>query len=82
MMYVVIFILSFCINFLYAMYVKSISKDQMWMAAIYGEVYVLINAVIVINYVSDPYFLIPLISGGFLGTILTKKICSLLNIKI
>lgn len=82
MMYVAIFILAFCINFLYAMYVKCIAEDKMWKAAFYGEFYVLINAIIVIEYVRNHYYLFSLICGGFLGTILTKRLCSFFNIKI
>lgn len=81
-MYAVIFILALCINFLYAMYVKCISEDKMLKAAIYGECFVLVNAIIVINYVSNHWYLVALVCGGFLGTILTKQICSLFNIKI
>lgn len=81
-MYVLIFALALCINFLYAMYVKCISEDKMLKAAIYGECFVIVNAIIVINYVNNHWYLVALVLGGFLGTMLTKQICSMLNIKI
>lgn len=74
MIYVAIFILSFCINFFYAMYVKYLQKDQMWKAAFFGECIVLAGAINIISYVSNHWLLIPSILGGFIGTLLTNKI--------
>lgn len=81
MMYVAVFCVSFFVNFFYAMYVKSINENKLLKAAIYGECIVGAGALITINYVHNHWFLVPSLIGGFVGTLLTHKICSLLNIK-
>ena len=77
MMYVVVFILSFCVNLFYALYVMNVAKRKLFMAAIFGELVVLCGAFITINYVKDNFLLVPLIGGGFLGTLLSVKISEL-----
>lgn len=78
-MIILVFLLSFVSNFLYAWYVQSIGANQMLKAALLGEAIVITGAVVVINYVKDPFYLIPMVAGGFLGTLLTNKILKLWN---
>ena len=73
MMYVLIALLSFCINLFYALYVKNLISGKIIFAAIFGECVVLFGAIATINYVENHYYLIPLVIGGFLGTIASAK---------
>jgi tryptophan-rich sensory protein len=77
MMYVIVFLLSFMVNCFYALYVLNVSHGKTLLAAIFGECVVLCGAIITINYVKDNLLLIPLIVGGFLGTLLSVKISEL-----
>jgi hypothetical protein len=76
-MYAVVFLLSFMVNCFYALYVLNVSNGKILFAAIFGECVVLCGALITINYIKDNLLLIPLIAGGFLGTLLSVKISNL-----
>lgn len=75
-----VFISAFLVNFLWACYVKQIGKSKMLRAAIYGELIVICGAISTINFINNQLYLIPMIVGGFAGTLLTNKLCRLLKI--
>jgi hypothetical protein len=80
MSYVIIFCISFSVNFFYAMYVKYLSQEKMIRAAIFGECIVVAGAINIISYVNNHWLLIPAVIGGFIGTLLTNKISAFLKI--
>lgn len=59
-------------DFIWSVYIKSLSKDRMLRAAIFASLAVLFEAAAVIIYVGNYWTLIPAIIGAFLGTYLTK----------
>lgn len=69
---IVVFVASLAVNFLNARYIKYVAEKKMLRAAIYSELVVLAASITTINYVHNFWYIIPMIIGGFLGTILSN----------
>lgn len=72
-MILLILIFSFLINFCYGNYVRSMSKGKVWRAAVFGELVTIMMFFNVRAFIHDWHNLIPVVIGGFFGTIATKK---------
>ena len=62
------------IDVLHAIYVKHIQKDNPFRSSITASAIYLINAIVVIGFVQDPWLLIPAGLGAFVGTYIGVKI--------
>lgn len=71
-MIVAVFFVSLVVNFFYAVYVVELGNNKILKAAFFGECMVLANAFNVVSYVENKWLLIPMVAGGFLGTLFTK----------
>ena len=65
---ILVFISSFMINVFYARYVKTLQTDSRFWAANYGELTRIAGAIVTIAFVHNPWYLIPTVAGGWLGT--------------
>ena len=72
MMYLYVFIVSYFVNIFYAVYIIELGNNKLLKAALFGELLVLAGAFNIINYTQNKWYLIPVVLGGFLGTISTK----------
>ncbi len=63
---------SFAVNFLNARYIKYIAENKILKAAIYSELVVLAYSITTFTYVHNFLYIIPMIIGGFAGTILSN----------
>lgn len=61
-------------DFIWSIYIKSLSINRMFKAAIFAALAVLFEAAAVIIYVQDYLSLIPAALGAFVGTYITKFI--------
>lgn len=69
---IVVFAASFAVNFLNARYIKYVAEKKMLRAAVYSELVVVATSVVTINYIHNLFYLIPMIIGGFAGTLLSN----------
>lgn len=68
----VIIVTSFFVNFLNARYIKYIAEKKVLKAAIYSELVVIAVSITTINYVHNFLYIIPMIIGGFIGTLFSS----------
>lgn len=76
-----IVISSFICNMLWAFYIKAVSEEKMLKSAVFGEMIVGAGALSTYLYVNDPWMIIPMLVGGFLGTLTSKQTKKLFKIK-
>lgn len=69
---ILVFFASLAVNFLNARYIKYVAENKILKAAIYSELVVIATSIATINYVSNIWYLIPMIIGGFIGTVLSN----------
>lgn len=62
----------FANDFIWSIYIKSLSTNKMFKAAIFAALAVLFEASAIIIYVQDYLSLIPAALGAFVGTYITK----------
>lgn len=72
--FLLIAVLGFVLNLIYALYVRTLAEGKTLMAAIFSETVVFVGAVSTINYVENHLLIIPLIIGGFFGTLSSDKV--------
>ena len=63
-----VFAVMFCLDFVWARYVQACQDKRAIPAASLGAMLVLLNGVVTISYVADPWMLIPIVAGAFAGT--------------
>lgn len=68
----IVFFASLAVNFLNARYIKYIAKSKIVKAAIYSELVVVAYSFNVISLVDNYWYIIPMIIGGFIGTLLSN----------
>lgn len=66
---ILVLLSSFAVNFLNARYVQYVSEKKIVKAAVYSELVVIATSIVTINYVSNMWYLAPMVIGGFLGTL-------------
>ena len=71
--YTAMFFVMILLDVVWARYTKTVADGKSWQAACYAVGIMLGGAVTVIGYMSDPWMLIPLVLGSFLGTFFTVK---------
>lgn len=69
---ILVFFASFAVNFFNARYIKYIAEKKILKAAIYSELVVLAVSITTINYIDNYWYIIPMIIGGFAGTLLSN----------
>lgn len=71
----IVVVVSFAVNFFNARYIKYISENKILLAAVYSELVVLAYSFNILTYIENKWYLVPMIIGGFAGTLLsTRKI--------
>lgn len=63
----------FALDFLYARYTMAITNRLRPLAGLYGAGIIALSGYAAINYVNDPWMLIPAMIGAFFGTIAGMK---------
>jgi uncharacterized membrane protein YfcA len=69
-----VFLALVVIDILYAVYTKQVVKNKPAYASLLATGIYVINAIITINFVIDPWLLIPAGLGAFVGTYIGVKI--------
>lgn len=64
----IVFVLMCALDFVWALYVKAIAADRAGAGAGLSGAIVLLNGVVTIMYVDDPWMLIPTVAGAMVGT--------------
>ena len=72
--WVAIFLCLVIIDILYAVYTKQVQKDNPFRSSFLASAIYLINAIVVLGFVNDPWLLIPAALGAFVGTYIGVKI--------
>jgi hypothetical protein len=80
-LWIYIILISFAANVLWVFYIKYTAEDKMWKAAMYGELIVLCECLVVFDFVQDLWLTVPVILGGFTGTLVSNKIVNWLTKK-
>lgn len=73
-LWIEIFLALVIIDILYAVYTKQVMKDRPAYSSLLAAGIYVINAIITINFVIDPWLLIPAGLGAFVGTYIGVKI--------
>ena len=73
-LWVQVFLALVIIDILYAVYTKQVMKDRPAYSSLLAAGIYVINAIITINFVIDPWLLIPAGLGAFVGTYIGVKI--------
>lgn len=73
-LWIQVFLALVVIDILYAVYTKQVMKDRPAYSSLLAAGIYVINAVITINFVMDPWLLIPAGLGAFVGTYIGVKI--------
>jgi hypothetical protein len=63
-----IFLISFIIDWIWALYIISTSKKDPLRAALLSGVILVFGATITISYIENKWYLVPAALGGMLGT--------------
>lgn len=69
---IAVLLASLAVNFFNARYIKYVAKNKIIRAAIYSELVVLAYSFNVISFVDNYWYIIPMIIGGFAGTMLSN----------
>lgn len=69
----IIFAVTVLTDIAYVFYIRRISEGNALFAASIGSLITFLGAVIVISYVENKLYIIPLIAGSFIGTFLAIK---------
>ena len=73
-LWIQVFLALVVIDILYAVYTKQVMKDKPAYSSLLAAGIYVINAIITINFVIDPWLLIPAGLGAFVGTYIGVKI--------
>jgi len=74
-----VFLSMILVDLAWAVYIRALAKDNVLTAAFYSLFIMLCGAFTSINYISNHWMLIPAAAGGFVGTLLCKKVEKLLE---
>lgn len=74
LLWIEIFFALVIIDVLYAIYTKQIQKDNPLYSSLLASSIYIINALVVLGFVHDPWLLIPSALGAFVGTYIGVKI--------
>jgi uncharacterized membrane protein YfcA len=69
----IVFAALFCLDLVWAKYTLAISAKRTVWAASYASAIIALSGYAAINYVNDPWMLLPAMAGAFLGTIVGIK---------
>lgn len=58
------------LDLVWAAYTIKVQKKKPALAGLYASAIMLINAVVTISYVTEPWMLLPVAAGAFVGTFL------------
>lgn len=70
-LYIIVFLINVLIDFIYVKYLKAVENNKALQAASLGSSIELIGGVSVIFFTGNPYLLIPVILGSFVGSYLS-----------
>lgn len=68
-----VFVVYVFFDILYALYVLCVSRQQAWRASAISAALYSLGAYGVMSYLHNPWYLIPLALGAFLGTYIAVK---------
>lgn len=71
--FILVLLFAFGINFTYALYVRKITVQKYFHAAILGEVVTILMLCNIRETVNNFWYIIPVVIGGFLGTWWNQK---------
>ena len=58
------------LDVVWAAYTKKVQKNHPALAGMYASAIMIINAAVTISYVNDPWMLLPVAAGAFVGSYL------------
>lgn len=70
----IVLVVSFIENTLWAFYIKYASDGNMLRAAIFGEVITVVGLTVFYTWIDSIWYCIPTIIGGFFGTLYSEKV--------
>lgn len=62
------------LDFVWARYVISLTKKHAVVGSTYAAAIMLLNGVVTLTYVSDPWMILPAAAGAFIGTFIGGKL--------
>lgn len=62
------------VDLAWSVYIRALAKDKVLHAAFYSLFIMLCGAFTSINYIQDHWMLLPAAAGGFVGTLLCKRV--------
>lgn len=63
-----VFVVYVLFDILYALYVLCVSRRQAWRASMISSVLYSLGAYGVMSYLENPWYILPLAAGAFIGT--------------
>jgi uncharacterized protein YebE (UPF0316 family) len=69
----IVFVVYVLFDILYALYVLCVSRQQALSASLISAVLYSLGAYGVMNYLHNPWYLLPLACGAFIGTYIAVK---------
>ena len=70
---ILIFLMMMIVDYIWGHYIKNLNDGKALKAAIFSSLIISIGSFSTINYVENHYFIIPAITGGFIGTFYAAK---------
>lgn len=65
---IVAFVAMFFLDYVFALYTKKVIDEKPAQAGFFASAIVLCNAIVTINFVDNPWMIIPTLLGAFAGT--------------
>lgn len=62
------------LDFVFAFYTRHVMKTNAAKAGMYASLIVITNALVTLNYVADPWMIVPTVVGAFAGTWLAVRL--------
>lgn len=70
----IVFAALFVLDLVWAKYTAAITSHRAMVAGVYAAVIIALSGYAAINYVNDPWMLLPAMAGAFCGTVIgTRK---------
>jgi hypothetical protein len=69
----IVFVALFALDLVWARYTSAITDRRRMLAGVYASAIIALSGYAAINYVNDPWMLLPAMAGAFFGTIVGIK---------